>query len=340
MNIYNRSKTLRRIEESMTDLLLCELFGTQPLFVAALAQRLGLKGTVEVSSVRRSVHETSLGETDIEVILESGLGKLGLLIENKIRAVLMQDQLGRYRQRGADGAAKGLWQTYIVALFSPEAYRSYIPESEATVVDGFLSYEWVRDWLEAEDPVSNAFKIHVLTEAIADSRSGYVKKLDGRMTNFHQSVHAIAQMEYPELKMAWVDQAGYDSSIIHLPHALPVRGDSLLLKAKMGTAELRVETRDPISAERALSSVIPPEWRTTRAKGYAGVEIAIGLLDPTRPFSTIEDQVRRFLEALKRLHDFYHQRHISEIIEANRGIRPARGKSLSAFETSQSRLAE
>ncbi|MCZ4088730.1 hypothetical protein [Sinorhizobium psoraleae] len=283
----------------MTDLLLCELFGTKPLFVAALAQRLGIEGTVKVSSVRRSVHETSLGETDIEVILESGLGKLGLLIENKIRAVLMQDQLGRYGQRGADGAAKGLWQTYIVALFSPESYRSCISECEAAVVDGFLSYEWVRDWLEAEDPSSNAFKIHVLTEAIVDSRSGYVKKLDGRMTNFHQSVHAIAHKEYPELKMAWVEQAGYDSSIIHLPHALPVRGDSLLLKAKMGTAELRVETRDPISAERGLSTVIPSEWRTTRAKGYAGVEIAIGALDPTLPFGTIEAHVRRFLEAPK-----------------------------------------
>lgn len=79
----------------------------------------------------------------------------------------------------------------------------------------------------------NAFKIHMLAEAISDARVGYVKKLDARMTNFHQSVYAIASEEYPQLKMAWLEQAGFDSSIIHLPHALPARGDSLVMKVKM-----------------------------------------------------------------------------------------------------------
>jgi hypothetical protein len=166
----------------------------------------------------------------------------------------------------------------------------------------------------------------MLAEAIMDARVGYVKKLDTRMTNFHQSVYAIAHKEYPQLKMAWLEQAGYDSSTIHLPHALPARGDSLV-KVKMGTAELRVETRDPIAAERALSAAIPQSWRTTRAKGYAGVEVAIGVLDPTLDFHFNEPLVRRFPGSLKELHNFYHRREVSELIEANRGIRPSRSKT-------------
>ncbi|QRM47219.1 hypothetical protein [Rhizobium sp. BG4] len=194
-------------------------------------------------------------------------------------------------------------------------------------MDGFLTYEWTRDWLTRDAPALNAFKVHMLTEAIDDARIGYVKRLDTRMTHFHQSVHGIATNEYPQLRMAWLEQAGYDSSIIHLPYALPARGDSLLMKMKMGTAELRVETRDPIGAERSLNSLLPDGWRTTRAKGYAGVEIAVGMLDATKDFPLIESHVRRFLDALRELHHFYHRYDVSETIEGNRGIRLSRSKS-------------
>ncbi|MBY3211488.1 PD-(D/E)XK nuclease family protein [Rhizobium laguerreae] len=310
----------------MTDLLLCELLGTKPQFVSALAERLGFEETGEVSSIRRSVHDTSLGETDVEAILKTGKNTLGLLVENKVRAVLMPDQIGRYRRRGEDGLIRGLWDQYFVVVFSPESYRSYMSEKDAAAADGFLSYEWVRDWLQSEDALLNAFKIHMLAEAINDARVGYVKKLDTRMTSFHQSVYAIAHEEYPQLKMAWLEQAGFDSSIIHLPHALPARGDSLVMKVKMGTVELRVETRDPIAAERALSATVPQGWRTTRAKGYAGVEIAVEVLDPTLDFHVNESLVRRYLGSLKELYDFYHRREVSELIEVNRGIRSQRGK--------------
>lgn len=326
-SIFETSKTLRRIEEVMTDLLLCELLGAQPRFVNELCNRLRGSGSGTAVSVRRSVHETSLGETDVEAVIMFGTERLGLLIENKVRALLMPDQLGRYRRRGEEGLKRGLWQSYAVAVFSPESYQSYIPPSDAAVVDVFITYEWVRSWLAEDDASANAFKIHMLDEAIRDARTGYVKRADSRMTNFHQSVYQIAAHEYPQLRMSWLEQAGYDSSIIHLPHALPARADSLLMKMKMGTAELRIDTRDPIRAERALDAILPYGWRTTRAKGYAGVEIAVGALDATRDFHTSEPHVRRFLVALSDLHAFYHRLDVAEVIEANRGIRPSRSKA-------------
>lgn len=325
-NIFIESKTIRKVEEAMTDLLICEIIGTKPNFVASITADLGLSNNWTVSSVRRSVHETSLGETDVEVTLKNGNSTMGLLIENKVRAVLMPDQLGRYQRRGQDGLSRGLWDSFVVVVFSPLSYKSAIPASDAVHVNGFVTYESVREWLIADDPVVHSFKIHLLEEAIADSRVGYVKKLDTRMTHFHQRVHAIAATEFPELKMAWLEQAGYDSSIIHLPHALPARGDSLVMKMKMGTAELRIDSRDPIGCERALSTAIPSLWRTTRAKSYAGVEVAIGIIDPTQEFDQIELSVRRFLACLRELHQFYHLRNVSELIEQNRGIRPSRSR--------------
>lgn len=327
MNIFEASKTVLRVEEVMTDLLLCELLGTNTDFVSALCAELGLADVNAVFSVRRSVHETSLGETDVEAIIGIGSERVGLLIENKVRAVLMPDQLNRYRRRGDEGQLKGLWQRYYVAVFSPQSYRSYIPADDALAVDGYIEYEWVQNWLQSDDPAANAFKIHLLAEAIKDARIGYVKKLDTRMTSFHQSVYEIASAEFPELNMGWIEQAGYDSSIIHLPHALPARGDSLLMKMKMGTSELRIDTKDPVGAERALYAVLPKGWRSTRAKSYAGAEVPIGSLDATQDFKMIEAHVKRFLQALRQLQEFYHRPEIADIIEMNRGVRQSRSKA-------------
>lgn len=319
--VYAESRTLNRVEEVMTDLILCELAGTEPQFIAALADHVGIGQPCPVKSVRRSVHESSLGETDVEIMLELPEGRCGLLIENKIRAVRMARQFERYRLRGSEGVAKGLWDRFLVILAAPQRYVDALGSEEREFLDGHVSYEWIAAWLESRNEARHAFKIHVLQEAIADARAGYSKKRDTRMTAFHQGVYEIASAEFPELRMGWIEKAGHDDSIIHLPHALPARGDKLLFKAKMGTAELRVETRDPIGAERALHALIDRDWRTTRAKGYAGVEIAVAHLDPTSVFATIEAEVRDFLEALTCLQEFYHRKDVAEVIEANRGVR-------------------
>ncbi|QRM47218.1 hypothetical protein [Rhizobium sp. BG4] len=101
----------------MTDLLLCELLGTRPQFVLDVFAHLGLGDAGKVISVRRSVHKTLLGETDIEAVVEVGRERVGFLIENKVRALLMPEQLGRYRRRGEDGQKRELWERYYVAVF-------------------------------------------------------------------------------------------------------------------------------------------------------------------------------------------------------------------------------
>lgn len=321
LSVYAERRTLNRIEEVMTDLILCELAGTEPQFVAALADHVGLSQPCPVKSVRRSVHESSLGETDVEIVLEFPEGSCGLLIENKIRAVRMARQFERYRLRGSEGISKGLWNRFLVILAAPQRYLDALLPEEQQFIDCHVSYEWIAAWLEGRNEARHTFKIHVLREAIADARAGYSKKRDVRMTAFHQGVYEIASAEFPELRMGWIEKAGYDDSIIHLPHALPARGDKLLFKAKMGTAELRVETRDPISTERALHVLIDQDWRTTRAKGYAGVEVAVGHLNPASDFDAIEAEVRDFLQALTDLQEFYHRKDVATVIEANRGIR-------------------
>lgn len=320
-SVYQSRRTVRRVTEVMTDLALCELAGTVEPFAEALAQLVGLPSNARVVSVRQSVHESSLGETDVEIVYAHGNVRIAVLIENKIRAPIMPDQFARYRARGEDGVTRGTWDSYRTVLVSPNRYTDALPSEHKIHLDTQIAYEWLVEWLKANDEGQLAFKRHLFAEAIEDAREGYTKRRDNRMTAFHQSVWSIADAEYPQLRMNWVEKAGHDDSLIHLPDALPVRGDKLTLKAKMGRAELRLDTKAPIDMEAALRPLVPLHWRTTRAKGYAGIEISIEPIQPARPFDENEAAVRRFLDALAELHAFYGRREVARVIEAHRGKR-------------------
>ena len=315
---FDQHRTIHRVTEVMTDLAICELVGTEPAFATALLRECGVNDEGQIVSVRQSVHESSLGETDVELIYRVGNANIALLIENKIRAPIMPQQFARYRERGLEGATRGKFQHFKTLLAAPEHYIVSLPEEHRTFIDVPLSYEWILDHLEG---AHHAFKRHLFLHAIEDARAGYSKKRDTRMTAFHQGLFAIAEADYPFLRMSWMEKAGHDDSLIHLPDALPVRGDKLALKVKMGRAEMRLETRTPIDMELALRPHLPREWRTTRQTRYAGIEVMVGALDPTRDFEEIEDHARLYLDAGSQLQTFYDRPEVARTIAANRGIR-------------------
>lgn len=330
MSIFESSGTVGSVSEEMTDVVLCEVVGTQPDFANALCIELGLPDLGELSSVRRSVHETSLGETDVELVFDDNGITHALLIENKIKASFTQNQLQRYQKRGANGVRIGTWNAFTVVLFAPQQFLDSLAAEDAMHVDAWLSYEWVAEWLAQADAQANALKLHIMNAAIKQQRSPYQKVLDATMTDFHQSVHALASAEYAELKIEPVPKAGRDSSIIHIPNALAVSRDSLRMKMKMGCVEMLVGTWDAIGAERALAGLIidrPTNWNSRRAKRYASIEVQTGAIDVTKDFNMNEPQVRAALDALRELHQFYHDVDIARVIESNRGQRPDQKKA-------------
>ncbi|MER8848549.1 hypothetical protein [Mesorhizobium australicum] len=60
--VYAESRTLNRVEEVMTDFILCELAGTEPQFIVAIAGYLGINQPFSIKPVRRSVHEVRQGK--------------------------------------------------------------------------------------------------------------------------------------------------------------------------------------------------------------------------------------------------------------------------------------
>lgn len=87
------------VSERDMDLLFLEELASSPKFLQIFLSKTPLKKAV-VCSTEQSKTDVQFGESDMTVIVEEDGDKYGLLIEDKIDAVAMPNQSGRYIERG------------------------------------------------------------------------------------------------------------------------------------------------------------------------------------------------------------------------------------------------
>ena len=85
------------ITERDMDMLLAQAIMTDPDFCRFVLDKTDRRGKdICVKSVDVSKEDSNLGESDITVVLDIDGTQFGLLIEDKIDAIAMPDQHGRY----------------------------------------------------------------------------------------------------------------------------------------------------------------------------------------------------------------------------------------------------
>lgn len=109
------------VRERDMDLLFLESIVTDPGFCELVLENTDYaQKPFRILDAQLSRTELDLGESDLTVILEIDGKRVGLLIEDKIDAVAMPDQYGRYLKRGEKGRRKGDWEEFIVYIFCPK----------------------------------------------------------------------------------------------------------------------------------------------------------------------------------------------------------------------------
>ena len=93
---------INNISEHDIDVAISHLFILDKDFA-----KLFVDADCEVNSVEISKADSSLGESDITVVVNSNSKKIGILIEDKIDAVAMPRQPERYEERGKKGIENG-----------------------------------------------------------------------------------------------------------------------------------------------------------------------------------------------------------------------------------------
>ena len=293
--------SIARVEEIVTDVLAMDLLHSSPSFFANVLEVAG-EPHANLVAIRRSVVNSSLGETDIELVVEGLNGRCGILIENKVRAPLMNRQFARYRMRGDEGIRKGKWARFRMILMSPRSYFEALGVEHSQHIDANLSYEDIVLFL-AQHP-EFAFKRHVFESAIIDSRQGYVKSPDKTMMDFYQNYWAVASNEFPQLHMAKPDIVGRDSSCLPFPPLYSNTRIRLIHKFKFFGCELAVPTQNAEKLEEELRPFLEADMTVRPKKLEAFINIKTPAIDHTRDFTEIRDDVVFSLQTLERLRLF------------------------------------
>ncbi|AZO32453.1 PD-(D/E)XK nuclease family protein [Mesorhizobium sp. M1B.F.Ca.ET.045.04.1.1] len=294
--------TIIRVEEIVTDVLAMDLLHSSQDFFSKVLAVAGEPQDLKLVAIRRSIADTSLGETDIEIVASGSNGSCAILIENKVRAPLMDRQFARYRMRGEAGVQEGKWTRFRVLLMSPRSYFEALDAEHSSYIDANLSYEEVSEFLGGYPEF--AFKRHVFESAITDFRKGYVKSADVAMMDFYKNYWSVASSEFPQLRMPKPDIVGKDGSWIYFPGLYSGNSVRLIHKFKGIGCELAIATRNAESLGEALLPYLEPDMMVRPTKSMAFVNVRTPAINHTLDFETIRPEVVYNLQTLDRLRNF------------------------------------
>lgn len=149
------------VRERDMDLLFLQAISSDGDFAKRVVDQTKWAGQAfEIETVALSRTEADLGESDITMIISVNGEKYGILIEDKIDAIAMPDQHGRYLKRGKKAVKAGLYQDFDCMILCPEKY--YRSNEEAKRYEHSIFYEEIEAYFRTKhDPVNQVRLIQI-----------------------------------------------------------------------------------------------------------------------------------------------------------------------------------
>ena len=182
------------IAEAEIDWLVCIELNTSESFRKWVIPRL-FPHIADVTHIKawRSV-STADGESDLLWLVENAsVGRVMALIENKIKAVAQPEQYQRYLKRGQKYVESEQCNDFIVALLSPNKYRSQ--DSSAYPIQ--IAYEDIAVWYAQQSDKRSSYFASIYEAAIRKLENA--NPPDKEITEFRRNVWMLAKTEFPEL---------------------------------------------------------------------------------------------------------------------------------------------
>ena len=286
--------------ERDVDLVLVEEFTVNEDFRDFFSSRAyGMPVLGESLGAWHSVSDPTLGESDVVYLFRSEEGKIiALLIENKIDAPPQPAQAERYRKRGERGVTEGLWQEFRTCVVAPEQYLS--AGTETSLYDCPISYEELLSFFVSRRHRDRRFlyKAQVIREAIQKQRDGYQPKISPEMTRFVAEYVAVAEVEYPQLRVLPAKPRPAGSTwITFKPNDYP-RSASLNHQLTGGYVKLFLAdaAREFEVWQARLSPWLETGMSVTQAGKSVGLVVSVPVLDPLG--QSVADQLSDVREGL------------------------------------------
>src|ERR1700688_2633525 len=293
-----------KVRELHVDFLLEEEFCANPEFLKTFVKAAEQEhARIDVIEVKHSESD-QYGEPDLLVVYSiEGSRKIGLLIEDKIRAPFQPDQALRYRKRGEEGIREKRWDEYWTCLVAP---KSYIRDGHG--FHAALCLEQIKSWLAVNEPRRHQFKATIVERAIKKAETSGVQEVDLPMTRFRQSYYDFATdfFRSAERNVTMRPPAPTyrgDTWFDHRSGLLP-KGVYVNYKSPRGFVDLTFPNTDP-ERLKALQQYLEPGIRIERTGNSAAIRIELPGIDRFDDFETEKDKVHKALIEIARLLTFY-----------------------------------
>ena len=189
------------ITERDMDMLFIESVISDPEYCRLVINKTDLSNKpFKVVNAELSKVDSSLGESDITVIIESEGAKYGLLIEDKIDAIAMPKQHERYIKRGELGVKNGEYRDFRVFIFCPLKY--YENNEEAKKYENLITYEECREYFEKREAPLSQFRAQQLSQAISKAKRTPSNNVDAVANAFHREYMQYQRTFYPSLDLS------------------------------------------------------------------------------------------------------------------------------------------
>lgn len=293
------------LTERDMDLLFAESVMTDPGFCSLLVNKTDFEGKpFKVSGVELSKTDGDLGESDITVVIDVEGDKHGFLIEDKIDAIAMPDQHGRYVKRGKKGVKAGEYKDFRVFIFCPEKY--YRNNDEAKLYEHILTYEECKAYFDSKTDPLSAFRSRQFEEAITKAKKPPVINVDEKANAFLRQYIRYQKEHYPSLdlstkedKNGWWTDFRTDLGYVYINHKIQ-EGYADLTFPKASDKIDRVKVIAEWARQHKISDAA-----VVKAKKSAMIRIHVPKLSILKGFESVDkEELDKCFDAIKELTDF------------------------------------
>lgn len=284
--------TIEKTFERDIDLLIIEEFISDPNFAKIFLNAVGIEELYTVEEAIHSKMDAEYGESDIVFILNINGKRFALHIEDKIDAIAMENQSGRYHDRAKKDIATGEYDDYSVLIVAPEKYLE--DNSEAHKYDYQVKYEQLLDYFSKKDDIRSRYKLALIERSITEQKNGYQYEANPGMVEFCNKMNEYHKTKYlglPNGSIAW--WRNYPTVMDDV---------TIVFKADRGFCDLQFGHTTKEELFPRVCEFLTDRMNVEKAGKSASIRIEVTSIDYKNKF---EDMIAEVDEALDAIYELF-----------------------------------
>ena len=290
------------------DILIIQEFISKKRFANLFLKQIGICEGEEytIADTYQSLYSQE-GESDIAIILNHNDKKYCIFIEDKINAITMEEQSGRYFIRAEILKKQKQLDEYTVFLAAPQSYIQSHKNDKNAQYSYFVSYEDMLAVLESYDGVAEKYKADMIRFALKEKEKGYLMIEDEKVMRFWELFSSRCKQKTTKLVITNDrKEKGKDSSWIWFKTPFPKV--SIVYKTNRGIIDLRV-LKYASEFESFVNAVKPfmlPEMSFEKMAGSANIVRKNDnlILDTHVNYENECDSIDYVISEIEKMYDF------------------------------------